>query len=127
VFEGSTPSLLMLSSPSSSDTNTEYTIKLGLPPLGIVFEDIGNGYPPEGVQVVALISGGKGQACGKIEIGDVLKTCTAVKIDGAVPKLYDIDCTVLNFDTVVSAIGSNSPQFKCDSVEMTFIRPGGKE
>jgi len=69
----------MLSSPSSSDTNTEYTIKLGLPPLGIVFEDIGNGYPPEGVQVVALISGGKGQACGKIEIGDVLKVCCVAR------------------------------------------------
>jgi len=64
---------------SSSSSDMEYSVTLGLPPLGIVFEDIGAGFPPKGVEVVALAGGGKGANCGKIEIGDRLKTCSAVK------------------------------------------------
>jgi len=51
----------------------QYTVVLGLPPLGIVFEDIGMGYPPKGVEVVALAPGGKGELCEKIRVGDKLK------------------------------------------------------
>lgn len=61
--------------PSSSSSSEDYSVVLGLPPLGIVFEDISSGYPPKGVEVVALTTGGKGANCGKIEIGDQLKVC----------------------------------------------------
>jgi len=55
------------------ESDMEYSVSLGLPPLGIVFEDIGSGFPPKGVEVIALTSGGQGEQCGKIEIGDRLK------------------------------------------------------
>jgi len=111
--------------PSSSSSSEDYSVVLGLPPLGIVFEDISSGYPPKGVEVVALTTGGKGANCGKIEIGDQLKTCSAIKFFPGSSKyeLITLDCTKLDFDTVVSAITSNDEKFGCESVEMTFIRP----
>mmetsp|Transcript_17673 Transcript_17673/g.26308 ORF Transcript_17673/g.26308 Transcript_17673/m.26308 type:complete len:162 (-) Transcript_17673:168-653(-) len=111
------------------ESDMEYSVSLGLPPLGIVFEDIGSGFPPKGVEVIALTSGGQGEQCGKIEVGDRLKTCSAVKfISGSSNfDIVDVDCTQLDFDTVVSAITSNQPKFKCQSVEMTFIRPATKK
>ena len=55
------------------DGDVEFAVNLGLPPLGIVFEDIGAGFPPKGVKVVGLTPGGKGESCGRIEIGDQVK------------------------------------------------------
>lgn len=37
-----------------------------------------------------------------------------------------IDCTKLDFDTVVSALTSNDQKFGCDCVAMTFTRPAPK-
>jgi len=108
---------------------TEYSVTLGLPPLGIIFEDIGTGFPPKGVKVVGLASGGKGEICGKIQVGDQLKSCSAIKFISGSSKfvLEDIDCTKLDFDTVVSALTSNQSKFGCDRVDMTFIRPTEEE
>mmetsp|Transcript_18651 Transcript_18651/g.28783 ORF Transcript_18651/g.28783 Transcript_18651/m.28783 type:complete len:149 (+) Transcript_18651:171-617(+) len=108
---------------------TEYSVTLGLPPLGIIFEDIGSGYPPKGVKVVGLAPGGKGEICGKIQVGDKLKTCSAIRFLSGSSKytLEDIDCTELDFDTVVSALTSNQSKFGCDRVDMTFIRPAEEE
>ena len=41
--------------------------------------------------------------------------------------VVEVDCTELDFDTVVSAIGSNQAKFKCNSVDLTFIRPAKDE
>mmetsp|Transcript_28802 Transcript_28802/g.35035 ORF Transcript_28802/g.35035 Transcript_28802/m.35035 type:complete len:175 (-) Transcript_28802:71-595(-) len=109
---------------SSSSKSEEYSVTLPLPPLGIVFEDISPGYPPKGVKVVALTSGGAGEKCGKIELGDVLTSVSAVKFKSGSSNfdVVMVDCTVLDFDTVVSAITSNQEKFRCDRVEMTFRR-----
>ena len=71
--DGRAGTIHAMSSPSDVDLEKEYSVTLGLPPLGIVFEDVGNGYPPAGVEVIALTSGGQGERCGAIEIGDRLK------------------------------------------------------
>jgi len=38
-----------------------------------------------------------------------------------------VDCRKLDYDTVVSAIGSHQTKFKCDKVYMTFERDDGEE
>lgn len=79
--------------------------------------------------MVALTSGSAGDRCGKIEIGDELKSCSAIKFVSGSSRfeLVDVDCTVLDFDTVVSAITSNQEKFGCEGVTMTFIRPAKEE
>ena len=66
-----------------------------------------------------------------ISIGDVLLSTTAVKIASGTSKveLVEVDCTKLDYDTVVSAIVSHKPKFGVDRVEMTFRRgdKGGNE
>jgi len=42
-------------------------------------------------------------------------------------EIVEVDCTVLDFDTVVSAITSNDVKFGCDSVALTFTRPSIKQ
>jgi len=108
---------------SSSTQGDEYTVKLGLPPLGIVFEDVSSG-SPSGVKVVALTTGGQGERCGKIEIGDLLKTSSAIQFRSGSSKfdIVDVDCTEFDFDTVISALTSNNARFGCTSVDLTFIR-----
>ena len=85
-----------------------YTVQLGLPPLGIVFEERDPG-AFNGVVVTALSTGGRGERCGKIEIGDYLTKTTAVQIEPGTSKyaLITVDATRLDFDSVVSAIGSH--------------------
>jgi len=97
-------------------------VKLPLPPLGIVFEEIEGGR--SGVVVTALTTGGAAEVDGQILIGDRLVTTTAVKISPGTSSaaLVEIDCRNLDFDTVVSAIGSHQPKFRVDAVEMTFSR-----
>eukprot|EP00590_Aulacoseira_subarctica_P011102 CAMPEP_0172430800 /NCGR_PEP_ID=MMETSP1064-20121228/56096_1 /TAXON_ID=202472 /ORGANISM="Aulacoseira subarctica , Strain CCAP 1002/5" /LENGTH=168 /DNA_ID=CAMNT_0013177143 /DNA_START=54 /DNA_END=560 /DNA_ORIENTATION=- len=110
-------------SDSSSGTGIEFTVKLGLPPLGIVFEEVEPiGYA--GVQVISLVTGGKGEQCKKIQIGDRLKSTTAIKfISGSSNyQVVVVDCQKLDFDTIISAIGSNQERFRVDSVELTFSR-----
>jgi len=108
---------------SSSTQQDEYTVKLGLPPLGIVFEDVSSG-SPSGVRVVALTTGGQGERCGKIEVGDQLKSSSAVQFRPGSSKfdIVDVDCTKFDFDTVISALTSNNERFGCNSVDLTFIR-----
>jgi hypothetical protein len=107
----------------SSTDSEEYTVKLGLPPLGIVFEEVEPvGYA--GVKVTSLLTGGKGDQCKKIQVGDKLKYTTAIKfIPGSSNyKVVAVDCRGLDFDTIVSAIGSNQERFGVDGVELTFSR-----
>lgn len=120
-------SLLSLNSAAISDSSSgnviKFTVKLGLPPLGIVFEEIEPiGYA--GVQVTSLVTGGKGEQCKKIQIGDRLKSTTAIKfISGSSNyQVVVVDCQKLDFDTIISAIGSNQERFRVDSVELTFSR-----
>jgi hypothetical protein len=106
-----------------STESEEYTVKLGLPPLGIVFEEVEPvGYA--GVKVTSLLTGGKGDQCKKIQVGDKLKYTTAIKfISGSSNyKVVVVDCRGLDFDTIVSAIGSNQERFGVDGVELTFSR-----
>ena len=110
--------------PSTPKRDELIKVKLPLPPLGIVFEEIEGGR--SGVIVTALTTGGAAETDGRIKIGDILMKTSAVKIPGGTSKpiLVEVDCTELDFDTVVSAIGSHQQQFKVDAVEMTFARLG---
>mmetsp|Transcript_11645 Transcript_11645/g.23849 ORF Transcript_11645/g.23849 Transcript_11645/m.23849 type:complete len:161 (-) Transcript_11645:25-507(-) len=117
------PSLLpknrYLSTPSSLFAT--YTVTLPLPPLGIVFEELPP-YGMAGVKVASLVTSGAGEKVGSIGIGDRLLSTTAVKIASGTSKvqLVEVDCTKLDYDTVVSAIGSHQSKFGVDRVEMTF-------
>ena len=51
-----------------------YTVTLGLPPLGIVFEEITPGLNA-GVVVADLLPGSKGEKCGAIRPGDKVRVC----------------------------------------------------
>ncbi len=107
----------------SSTESEEYTVTLGLPPLGIVFEEVEPvGYA--GVKVTSLVTGGKGDQCKKIQVGDRLKYTTAIKFlpGSSNYKVVVVDCRGLDFDTIVSAIGSNQERFGVDGVELTFCR-----
>jgi NADH dehydrogenase FAD-containing subunit len=88
-----------------------------------VFEEVEPvGYA--GVKVTSLLTGGKGDQCKKIQVGDKLKYTTAIKfISGSSNyKVVVVDCRGLDFDTIVSAIGSNQERFGVDGVELTFSR-----
>ena len=54
-------------------------------------------------------------------------TTTAVKIESGTSKygLITVDATKLDFDSVVSAVGSHQERFRCDYVEMSFERQDG--
>eukprot|EP00520_Triparma_pacifica_P005705 CAMPEP_0118635840 /NCGR_PEP_ID=MMETSP0785-20121206/2290_1 /TAXON_ID=91992 /ORGANISM="Bolidomonas pacifica, Strain CCMP 1866" /LENGTH=89 /DNA_ID=CAMNT_0006526899 /DNA_START=268 /DNA_END=534 /DNA_ORIENTATION=+ len=75
-----------------------------------------------GVKVASLVTSGAGEKVGSIGIGDRLLSTTAVKIASGTSKvqLVEVDCTKLDYDTVVSAIGSHQSKFGVDRVEMTF-------
>mmetsp|Transcript_30126 Transcript_30126/g.59842 ORF Transcript_30126/g.59842 Transcript_30126/m.59842 type:complete len:156 (+) Transcript_30126:66-533(+) len=104
-----------------------YTVTLGLPPLGIVFEEVTPGFA-SGVVVSSLLPDSKASRCGLIRPGDRLLTTTAVKIESGTSKysLVTVDATRLDFDSVVSAVGSHQERFRCDYVEMSFERPDGE-
>lgn len=98
---------------------------LPLPPLGIVFAERSLSTPSSGVAVSALTTGGAGERCGLIEPGDVLLSTSAVKFRSG-SSSYDVvtvDCRSLDFDTIVSAIGSNKEKFRVEGVELEFERP----
>ena len=50
-----------------------------------------------------------------------------MKIESGTSKygLITVDATKLDFDSVVSAVGSHQERFRCDYVEMSFERQDG--
>lgn len=116
------------SSEAAASSSSLYSVELPLPPLGIVFEERDPvGF--NGVVVTALTTGGAGERCGKIQIGDVLTKTSAVRIIPGSSKfeIVNVDTTKLDFDTIVDAIGSNSEKFSCDRVSLTFERSRSEE
>ncbi|GMI30943.1 hypothetical protein TeGR_g80 [Tetraparma gracilis] len=108
-----------------SSLRASYSVTLPLPPLGIVFAERSLSNPSSGVAVSALTTGGAGERCGLIEPGDVLLSTSAVKFRSG-SSSYDVvtvDCRSLDFDTIVSAIGSNKEKFRVEGVELEFERP----
>ena len=89
-------------------------------PLGIAFEEV---VPGRAVQVDYLVDDGNAAASGVIEPGDVLYAVTAVKVFGARYERKLIPCIDLDFDTIMGAIGSNEPKWKCKGVVLQFMRP----
>jgi hypothetical protein len=90
-------------------------------PLGIVFEEIEAG---EGVYIQDLVEGGLADRQGKLQIGDILVGCTAIKVVGAKWERRLIPARRFDFDTTVGAIGSNEGKWGCDDVVLMFERPG---
>jgi len=91
-------------------------------PLGIAFEETGNG----GVVVDYLVEGGNADQSGVIQPGDVLLATTAcMGRDGKferklIPSRYE------SFDTIMGAIGSNVAKFnkqRKNDVILQFARP----
>lgn len=95
-----------------------------LKPLGIVFEEVEIG---RGVFVLDLVEGGNADRMGAIQIDDILIGVTAIKVVGAKWERRMIPAKDLSFDTIVDAIGSNSPQWGCDDVVLQFMRPSEVE
>lgn len=89
-------------------------------PLGIVFEEMQIG---QGVYVIDLVEGGYADRMGSIYEGDVLVGVTAIKVVGAKWERRLLPAKDLNFDTVVSAIGSNEMKWGCEDVVLLFMRP----
>ena len=91
-------------------------------PLGIAFIEGDDG----GVQVDYLVEGGNAELSGKIKPGDVLLATTAcMGRDGKFERKL-IASRYLDFDTIMSAIGSNEPKFskkRKNDVILQFARP----
>ena len=90
-------------------------------PLGIAFEEV---EPGRGVLIDYCVEGGNAAASGKLQAGDVLYAVTAVKVFGARYERKLIPAVDLEFDTIMGAIASNQPKWKCTDVVMHFMRPG---
>jgi len=91
-----------------------YEVVLGKP-LGIVFEEV----VPDmarGVRVAELVDGGNAMASGLVGVGDVLVGVTGVKVVGAKHERVLVPAQGLDFDTIISAIGSNIEKWGCDDV-----------
>eukprot|EP00617_Octactis_speculum_P025851 CAMPEP_0185769044 /NCGR_PEP_ID=MMETSP1174-20130828/53335_1 /TAXON_ID=35687 /ORGANISM="Dictyocha speculum, Strain CCMP1381" /LENGTH=161 /DNA_ID=CAMNT_0028453985 /DNA_START=177 /DNA_END=662 /DNA_ORIENTATION=- len=91
-------------------------------PLGIVFEETVIG-AANGVQVLELVDGGNAEASGFVKPGDQLLAVTGIKVVGAKWERQLVRADILDFDTIMSAIGSNDPKWRCDNVIMQFQRP----
>lgn len=88
-------------------------------PLGIVFEEVVPN-SAQGVQVLELVSGGNADDAGVVGIGDVLVGVTGVKVVGAKYERVIIPAKELDFDTVMSAIGSNEKKWGAEDVVLQF-------
>ena len=96
--------------------------EVGLPkPLGIAFEEV---QPGRGVVVDYLVEDGNAAKSGVIQPGDICYAVTAVKVFGARYERKLIPAIDLNFDTIMGAIGSNQPKWKCKDVVLQMYRPG---
>eukprot|EP00591_Stephanopyxis_turris_P011684 CAMPEP_0195507890 /NCGR_PEP_ID=MMETSP0794_2-20130614/1243_1 /TAXON_ID=515487 /ORGANISM="Stephanopyxis turris, Strain CCMP 815" /LENGTH=211 /DNA_ID=CAMNT_0040634715 /DNA_START=1 /DNA_END=633 /DNA_ORIENTATION=- len=101
----------------------DFTVKFGLPPLGIQIGEADNGRP--GGIVVGLPAGGQGQKCGLIRIGDIFKSTTVMDVctKEKTAKIRVVDCTSLSVSSIFSAIQSNRKGLGINSVVITFSRP----
>jgi len=107
-----------------------YEIKLNKP-LGIAFVEGDNARvgQPDGVKVDYLVEGGNAEKDGTIKPGDTLLATTAcMGRDGTFERKV-IPSRYLDFDTIMSAIGSNEPKFnkeRKNDVILQFCRPGAR-
>ena len=101
-------------------------------PLGIAFEECVAG-SPNGVVVASLVRGGNAEADGRIWKGDILIRCSAVILGGDSALLtvgggqqYTnwkrelIPTTALDFETIMSAMESNSGRFGYTDILLEF-------
>ena len=91
-------------------------------PLGIRFEE--NGYPKRGVTAIEILEGSNAERSGQIAVGDYLVGVTGVTLIGSKFERRCCDCSKWDYDTVVSAIGSNEERFGCKDVILQFQREG---
>ncbi|GMH66215.1 hypothetical protein TL16_g12313 [Triparma laevis f. inornata] len=119
----SSSGILRTSLRSTSSPEQSYTVKLNLPPLGIIFEEINPGLST-GVLVSGFVENSQGDLNPLIQPGDILTTTTAVKIESGSSKysLVTVNAEKCDFDTIISAISSHQPKFRCDYVELGFRR-----
>jgi len=89
-------------------------------PCGIVFEERDG---RRGVEVAEVVDGGNAAAQGSLRAGDVLVGVSAIRCIGAKFQREMFDATDMDFETVVEAIGSNEPKWKCEDVLLQFTRP----
>mmetsp|Transcript_23783 Transcript_23783/g.39294 ORF Transcript_23783/g.39294 Transcript_23783/m.39294 type:complete len:209 (+) Transcript_23783:91-717(+) len=100
----------------------QYTVRLPTP-LGIGFEEVAAGQP-QGVVIASLVEGGNAFRDGRLLVGDKLIKVSAVVLggDGALLSVGGgtqytswtrelIPCGQMDFDNIMSAIGSNSGRF----------------
>ncbi len=81
--------------------------EIALPrPLGIVFEEV-EADGRKGVFVSELVPGGNAEKSGLVSVGDLLIAVTGVKVIGAKFDRPLIQADILDYDTIIMAIGSN--------------------
>jgi len=94
-------------------------------PLGIAFEEV-VADRPNGVLVDYLVEGSNAEGTGAIKPGDVLVAVTAAKEFGPRWERKLLPCIDMEFDIIMSAIGSNCPRYhpkKKNDVVCMFMRP----
>ena len=91
-------------------------------PLGLVFEEVVPDLP-KGVRVCEVLEGGNAANCGTpIGVGDELVAATGVKIQGAKWERQLVGTQTLDFDTIMSCIGSNEEKWGCTDVVLHLKR-----
>jgi len=91
-------------------------------PLGISFEEVAP-EAPKGVVVDFLVEGGNAELQGVVKPGDILIAATACKEFGPRWERKLLPTIDMEFDIIMSAIGSNQPRWKAYDVVMQFMRP----
>ena len=91
-------------------------------PMGIVFEEtVPNA--PKGVRVAEVLEGSNAAAAATpIGVGDELVAVTGVKVVGAKHERMLVPAQELDFDTIMSAIGSNEQKWGCPDVILQLKR-----
>mmetsp|Transcript_12588 Transcript_12588/g.27950 ORF Transcript_12588/g.27950 Transcript_12588/m.27950 type:complete len:221 (+) Transcript_12588:129-791(+) len=92
-------------------------------PLGIVFEEVAAD-EPRGVKVCELVPGGNAEACGLVGVGDLLIAATGTRQIGAKFERQLIQTDVLDYDTIISCIGSNIEKYGCSGPILQFLKAG---
>jgi hypothetical protein len=110
-----------------------YRLKLRTP-LGIGFEERTPG-EPDGVEVAFLVEGGNAEQDGRICVGDYLLRCSAVILGGEASLVTIgggsqftswerelIPTSKMDFETIMTAIGTNSGRFGYTDVALELQR-----
>jgi hypothetical protein len=71
---------------------------------------------------VQVLADSNAAACGGIEPGDVLVATTGVIVKGACFERQLVPTQKMDFDTIMSAIGSNEQKWGCEDVVLQFKR-----